>query len=87
VGKNPHKWLNHAGLRVFQKWAKSGQKVGKWPLLDKNVLKIQKSFFTNFIKKSILPTFMVTLPTFCPLSKSKVGKYFHLKFTPFSPKI
>jgi hypothetical protein len=29
VGKNAYKWLNHAGLRVLQKWAKSGQKVGK----------------------------------------------------------
>jgi hypothetical protein len=29
VGKNPYKRHNHAGLRVLQKWAKSGHNLGK----------------------------------------------------------
>jgi hypothetical protein len=83
VGKNPHKWLNHAGLRVFQKWAQSGQSGQK---TDQSGQKYNKNVLTTlltFPQKCHLPTFAHFLPTFCPLLKPKVGKEFSSNFNQF----
>jgi hypothetical protein len=87
VGKNPHKWLNHAGLRVFQKWAKSGHRVGK---VGKKLTKTSLQplqIFHNIFQKTHFAHFHGHFAHFLPTFKIKSGQRIFIKNHSKSAKI